>query len=106
LLFAVERFDRSQLESAGNRVRRLHAQDFCQALGRPGRGKYEWHEGPSFAECFRLLEGSGKMTQDQIIKYGIQACSLLFAQKVLRAFISQKTPLSQWISVTSLKNLR
>ena len=51
-LFGIKRFDRA---ASSNLTRRLHAQDFCQALGIPSREKYESHGGPSFASCYGLV---------------------------------------------------
>ena len=49
----VERYDRIRGEDG--RIRRLHQEDFCQALGFSSRTKYEADGGPSFARCFRLV---------------------------------------------------
>lgn len=52
----VERYDRTVI---GNNVRRLHQEDFCQALGRPPAAKYEFNgtgtRGPSIADMFALV---------------------------------------------------
>jgi len=52
----VERYDRT---GAGNAVRRLHQEDFCQALGRAPAAKYEFNgtgtRGPSIADMFDLV---------------------------------------------------
>ena len=52
----VERYDRV---GTGNNVRRLHQEDFCQALGRPPAAKYEFNgtgtRGPSVADMFALV---------------------------------------------------
>ncbi|NOY85767.1 MAG: type II toxin-antitoxin system HipA family toxin [Deltaproteobacteria bacterium] len=53
-LFVVDRYDRCQDES-GN-VYRLHQEDFCQASGLVAETKYETEGGPSFADCFKVLE--------------------------------------------------
>ena len=49
----VDRYDRM---GTGNDVRRLHQEDFCQALGRPPAAKYEFNgtgtRGPSIADMF------------------------------------------------------
>ncbi|MEZ5382409.1 MAG: HipA domain-containing protein [Microthrixaceae bacterium] len=55
----VRRFDRSEAEG---RVARIHQEDVCQALGvrhdrERGRGKYEAHGGPSFAQLAGVLSG-------------------------------------------------
>jgi len=52
-LFVIERFDRNRLN---DRVRRLHQQDFCQALGLSSTQKYESQGGPSFADCVQLIK--------------------------------------------------
>lgn len=46
----VERYDRRTDKT--NRIRRLHQEDFCQALG--NREKYERYYGPSVRDCFEL----------------------------------------------------
>ncbi len=48
----VERYDREHAEDA---VRRLHQEDFCQALGLPARRKYQNEGGPGLEDCFSLL---------------------------------------------------
>lgn len=52
----VERYDRT---GTGNNVRRLHQEDFCQALSRPPAAKYEFNgtgtRGPSIADMFALV---------------------------------------------------
>lgn len=52
----VERYDRTRI---GNNVRRLHQEDFCQALGRPPAAKYEYNgtgsRGPSIADMFAVV---------------------------------------------------
>ena len=49
----VERYDR-RMEEDGM-VRRLHQEDFCQALGVPTAQKYASEGGPTFARCFDLV---------------------------------------------------
>lgn len=52
----VERYDRTGSDID---VRRLHQEDFCQALGRPPAAKYEFNgtgtRGPSIADMFALV---------------------------------------------------
>jgi serine/threonine-protein kinase HipA len=50
--FVVKRFDRLV---AGDTTRRLHQEDFCQALHIPPEFKYEAEGGPSLTACFNLL---------------------------------------------------
>ena len=49
----VGRYDRARVPSGG--VRRLHQEDFCQALGFVSRRKYAADGGPGFPECFDLV---------------------------------------------------
>ena len=49
----IKRYDRES--TTGGEVRRLHQEDFCQALGVGRERKYETDGGISFSECFRLL---------------------------------------------------
>ena len=48
----LRRFDRSD---DGGHVRRLHQEDFCQALGIPFERKYQAEGGPSLEQVFGLL---------------------------------------------------
>lgn len=48
----VERYDRVHEDGV---VRRLHQEDFCQALGYPGELKYESQGGPSLKRCADLV---------------------------------------------------
>lgn len=52
----VQRYDR---EIIGNQLRRVHQEDFCQALGILSSHKYQSEGGPDFRQCFELL----KMTE-------------------------------------------
>ena len=49
----VTRYDR--LRGPGRAVRRLHQEDFCQALGFAPNAKYEEEGGPTLAACHALL---------------------------------------------------
>ena len=54
----VERYDRAwSPDSPGGppRLRRLHQEDFCQALGIVSENKYQNEGGPSLKQCFNLL---------------------------------------------------
>ncbi len=53
-LYVVERYDRIR-DVATGRVKRLHQEDFCQALGVPSSNKYEAEGGPSLKACFDLV---------------------------------------------------
>ncbi len=48
----VERYDRRHTDIG---VRRLHQEDFCQALGIPVWRKYQAEGGPGLSDCFSLL---------------------------------------------------
>lgn len=49
----IARYDR--VPEALGEVRRLHQEDFCQALGYGHERKYQAHGGPSFAQCHHLV---------------------------------------------------
>jgi len=49
----VHRYDRAI--GANGIVRRIHQEDFCQALGVPPETKYASEGGPTFKDCFALL---------------------------------------------------
>jgi serine/threonine-protein kinase HipA len=49
----VERYDRER--RLDGTVRRLHQEDFCQALGIPTERKYQQEGGPSLRDCMGLL---------------------------------------------------
>lgn len=51
-LFLVERYDRRLI---GKLMKRVHQQDFCQALGILSSEKYESDGGPSFETDFKLM---------------------------------------------------
>lgn len=48
----VERYDRERTDDG---VRRLHQEDFCQALGISSQRKYQNEGGPGLTDCFALL---------------------------------------------------
>jgi serine/threonine-protein kinase HipA len=49
----VERYDR--MMDSEKRRRRLHQEDFCQAMGIPPELKYQQEGGPNLKKCFALL---------------------------------------------------
>jgi serine/threonine-protein kinase HipA len=51
----IERFDRTAADEGALRVRQLHQEDFCQALGYPSELKYELRGGPSLAGISHLV---------------------------------------------------
>jgi serine/threonine-protein kinase HipA len=52
LAYVVKRYDRVEAEGG---IKRLHQEDFCQALGVSRVHKYEENRGPGFAACGQLL---------------------------------------------------
>ena len=61
----VERYDREHNDRG---VRRLHQEDFCQALGIPSRRKYESEGGPGLADCFALLREAVSVPAREVLK--------------------------------------
>ena len=53
----VERYDR---EVVRDKIRRIHQEDFCQALGIRSNNKYQKDGGPGFKQCFDLLLNTTK----------------------------------------------
>ncbi len=49
----IRRYDRIRDDTG--EIRRLHQEDFCQALGYGHEHKYQEHGGPTFAQCCRLV---------------------------------------------------
>ncbi len=50
----IARYDR--IPDDQGEVQRLHQEDFCQALGYGPDQKYQEYGGPSFAQCYRLVQ--------------------------------------------------
>ncbi len=53
----VKRFDR-ELGTNLHELKRVHQEDFCQALAIPPKRKYQEDGGPSLKDCFQLLNKS------------------------------------------------
>ena len=49
-------------------IRRLHQEDFCQALGIPADRKYQSEGGPSLADCFALLRRATAVPAPEVLK--------------------------------------
>jgi serine/threonine-protein kinase HipA len=62
----VERYDRSRSENGV--VRRIHQEDFCQALGVPAETKYASEGGPTLKGCFALLRRVGARPAVDVLK--------------------------------------
>jgi serine/threonine-protein kinase HipA len=52
--FLIERYDRTYAEGVG--LKRLHQEDFCQALSVPPELKYEREGGPTALQCLEVLK--------------------------------------------------
>ena len=65
LFLLVERYDRA---STGGKTRRIHQEDFCQALGILSSRKYASEGGPGFRECFALVRTSASRPAVELLK--------------------------------------
>lgn len=74
---AVERFDRT-VDAAG-RVRRVHQEDVCQALGFESRDKYQSSFGPSPVDVAELLEGASDKRASMALFRDALVCNWLLA---------------------------
>lgn len=61
----VSRYDRA---AEGDAVRRLHQEDFAQALGIPSNRKYAAEGGPVFRDCFTLLREAAARPALEVLK--------------------------------------
>ena len=61
----IERYDR---KIVAGRIRRLHQEDFCQALGLPSANKYASDGGPIFRDCFALLRSAAARPAREVLK--------------------------------------
>lgn len=52
-LYLIERYDRRKNEK--NQLKRIHQEDFCQALGFLSEQKYQSEGGPTLKDCFALV---------------------------------------------------
>lgn len=60
----IERYDRTPDENG--RIRRVHQEDFCQALAIPPERKYQGEGGPSLAQCFGLLDACARPALERL----------------------------------------
>ncbi len=58
----IERYDRTE----NGWIRRVHQEDFCQALGIPPERKYQSEGGPSLAQCFGLLDACARPAVERL----------------------------------------
>ena len=80
----IERYDRQRIDgkrllpidASGGEVRRVHQEDFCQALKVLPRDKYQSDGGPGMRAIMDLLSGSGRPSEDR--DRFMAACALNF----------------------------
>lgn len=60
----VERYDRG-IENGC--TRRIHQEDFCQALGVPPERKYAREKGPTFRDCFALVRAATRRPAEAVL---------------------------------------
>ena len=70
----VERYDRAHDDG---HVRRLHQEDFCQALGIPPQRKYQNEGGPGLADCFALVRRAVDVPARDLVRL-VDAVALSF----------------------------
>lgn len=58
----IKRYDR---EVKGNKIKRVHQEDFCQALAKDSLNKYQSEGGPNLVDCFELLKKVSKPAVDR-----------------------------------------
>jgi serine/threonine-protein kinase HipA len=61
----AKRYDRIRGEDGS--IRRLHQEDFCQALGIPSEIKYQSEGGPSLTDCFALIRDASTAPAPDLI---------------------------------------
>jgi len=66
LVLRVQRYDRI-IDPAATHARRLHQEDFCQALGVPPEHKYQHEGGPDLAQCFALLRRATRPSAPHVL---------------------------------------
>ena len=53
-VYQVQRYDRTESQGI---IKRIHQEDFCQALGIVPENKYQAEGGPSLDDCIKLIKG-------------------------------------------------
>jgi serine/threonine-protein kinase HipA len=61
----VERYDR-QRGKQPDELKRIHQEDFCQAMAIPSKRKYQEDGGPALSDCFRLLSKTAVPAKERI----------------------------------------
>lgn len=64
--YGIKRYDRKLVDGS---VKRLHQEDFCQALGIASRNKYEKDGGPSFTQSIELLRRHSSVPATDILQF-------------------------------------
>jgi len=64
----VERYDRERRDD-GTDIRRIHQEDFCQALGFLPEQKYEGESGPGVGECAALLRAHASVPGRDLLSF-------------------------------------
>jgi serine/threonine-protein kinase HipA len=62
----VERYDKTV--DADGHLRRLHQEDFCQALGTVPEMKYQNEDGPSLQDCFELIRSITRPSAPHVLR--------------------------------------
>lgn len=62
----IKRYDRTA--DADGHMRRLHQEDFCQAMGYTSAQKYAADSGPAFRDCFALLRRAATRPAVEVLK--------------------------------------
>ena len=73
-VFVCQRYDR-KFDSEKPLIQRIHQEDFCQALGIMNDIKYQADGGPSFKDCFNLIQ---EKFSDKLEQINIFLKSILF----------------------------
>ena len=73
-VFVCQRYDR-KFDSEKPSIQRIHQEDFCQALGIMNDIKYQADGGPSFKDCFNLIQ---EKFSDKLEQINIFLKSILF----------------------------
>jgi serine/threonine-protein kinase HipA len=66
LFLIVERYDR---DLTTDPIRRLHQEDFCQALGLPAEKKYQQEGGPTVAQCAQLIRNATSVPAQELPRF-------------------------------------
>lgn len=71
----IDRYDRQRMDDGT--VKRIHQEDFCQAMGVMPARKYQRHGGPGWAEGFRMMEHMAEPTGARLRLLGFAAFQFL-----------------------------